>query len=144
MSYNTPSVIPVGVAQWVKVSKTYADFSTAGLTNDIEIYSLPNKYVVHSIVMNSTVKFQGGTISTYTMSVGTVAGSYVNYVIASDVKGVSQGLYPLITAPVAQVPITTTAGGPTSIRARAISTVDTLDHATQGTVDFYLFISKLP
>lgn len=142
MSY-TPSVNPNNTPQWIKITKLYSDFATAGLTNDIEIYSLSAKQVVHSAVIHHTAAFVGGTIASYTMSVGS-GTPFVNYIAASNVFQAAGNtvIFPAISAPIAQLP--QNFGASTSIRAAAISTVGLLNAATAGSVDFYLLVSNLP
>lgn len=124
-------------AQWKKVTKVYTDFSTAGVTNNIEIYLLPAKGVIHAVLVSPTVAFAGGLIATYTISVG-IAGTLAKYAPATNA-------FTGFTLPVISV-ITgiESLSGTTSIKAAAISTVGNLSAATAGSVDFYLLISLLP
>lgn len=124
-------------AQWKKVTKVYTDFSTAGVTNNIEIYLLPVKGVIHAVLVSPTVAFAGGLIATYTISVG-IAGTLAKYAPATNA-------FTGFTLPVISV-ITgiESLSGTTSIKASAISTVGNLSAATAGSVDFYLLISTLP
>lgn len=124
-------------AQWKKVTKVYTDFSTAGVTNNIEIYLLPAKGVIHAVLVSPTVAFAGGLIATYTISVG-IAGTLAKYAPATNA-------FTGFTLPVISV-ITgiESLSGTTSIKASAISTVGNLSAATAGSVDFYLLISLLP
>lgn len=138
MSY-TPSQ-----AGWQKITKTCADFSAAGLTNDIEILSLPAKSILHAVVVQHTASFTGGTIATYTISVG-VTGNLVKYLAVSNVL---QAPGNTVVFPAASVtplsPSPEDMGASISIRASAISTVGLLNAATTGSVDFYLLTSTLP
>lgn len=131
--------------QWIKVTKSYTDFATAALTNDIEIYSLPAKGVVHAVVMHHTTPFTGGLIATYTISVGT-SGAFAKYIVAGNVL---QAAGNTVTFPaVASAPVSAVSpenmGTTTSIRAQAISTVGNLNAATGGSIDFYLLTAQLP
>ena len=134
----------INSADWVKVTKSYTDFATAALTNNVEIYSLPAKGVIHQVVMHHTAAFTGGLIATYTLSVG-IAGTLTKYVAASNVF---QAAGNTIIFPAASVmPLSATPenmGSATSIRAAAISTVGNLNAATAGSVDIYLLVSLLP
>lgn len=128
------------IPQWIKITKTYTDFSTAGLTNDIEIYSLPAKGIIHSAIIKHSILFTGGAISTYTASVG-ITGTLAKYSVAFDIKqAVSDTAFELGTA---VVPTLENFGAVTSIRGAVISTVGNLNAATQGSVDFYLLVSKI-
>lgn len=134
MSYEPQLTVP----RWVKVTKTFTDFSTAGLTNDIEIFSLPAKSIIISAQLVPTTAFTGGLIATYTVSVGK-AGALTKYAIATDVfTG-----FPLPSiSGISPLGIESTSGA-TSIRAQAISTVGNLNAATTGSIDIYLLISNL-
>lgn len=124
-------------ASWIKVTKAYTDFSTAGLTNDISIYTLPAKGIIHACQMVATTKFSGGLISAYTISVG-ISGNLVKYSAAvNSFTGAS------LSQPSAITGIESTSGT-TDIRAAAISVTGLLNAATAGSIDIYLLISQLP
>jgi hypothetical protein len=125
------------VARWIKITKSYSDFATAGATNNIEIYSLPSKGVVHMVQINPSVPFSGGTIATYTISVGT-SGVLAKYATATNVF--TGSTLPAISV----LPAIESVSGATSIRAAAISSVGLLNAATQGNVEIWLFVSILP
>lgn len=128
-----------GSAQWVKVTKTYADFSAAGLTNDISIYTLPINGYIHDVKIVPTTAFSGGLISAYTVSVG-IAGSLAKYAIAANTFTGNTTLG-LAHAP---LPGLENTSGTTDIRAQAIAVTGLLNTATAGSVDFYLLVSILP
>ena len=130
------------IPQWIKVTKTYTDFAIAGLTNDIEIYSLPAKGVIHSVIIKHSILFTGGTISAYTVSTG-ITGTLAKYSTAFDIKQAVSDTVIKMGIPAA-VPSLENYGSVKSIRGAAISTTGNLDEATQGSVDFYLLVSKLP
>lgn len=131
------SYTPTLTSQWVKVTKTFSDFSTAGLTNSITVYTLPIKGVIHSVMLSPTTSFSGGTIATYTISVG-VGGTLAKYCVATN--AFTGFTLPAISA-IAGVESTSAS---TSIQATAISTIGNLSAATQGSVDIYLLVSILP
>jgi hypothetical protein len=128
---NTPA--------WYKVTKTFSDFATAGLTNDISIFTLPAKGYIHDIKIVPTTAFSGGTIATYTVSVG-ISGSLSKYAIATNVFTGNVTINTVHTS----LPGLESTSGTTDIRAQVISTVGNLNAATAGTVNFYLLISELP
>lgn len=137
MSYNNLEQL----ASWKKITKTFADFSAAALTSDIEVYSLAAKEVVHSIVVKHSAAFGGGVIAAYTVSVG-ISGSLAKYSLALDVfQAPSNTVFQL---GVALPPTVENFGSATSIRAAAIAVGGLLNTATQGAVDFYILTSKLP
>jgi len=141
ISQKVPPATMAEVSRWIKVTKTYSDFSTAGLINDIEIYSLPAKSVLQSSIIKPTTLFTGGLIATYTISVG-IFGNLAKYALSYNVKqAVSDTAFGL---GVSISPTVEDFGAAKSIRASAISTVGLLNAATQGSVDFYLLISTLP
>lgn len=125
--------------RWVKVTKSYTDFSTGGLTNDISIYTLPIKGYIHDIKIVPTTAFSGGLIATYTISVG-ISGALTKYAIATNVF---TGNTTLNTIHTPLVGLESTSGT-TDIRAQAVSTVGNLSAATAGSVDIYLLVSTLP
>lgn len=125
--------------QWIKITKSYTDFATAGVTNNITIYTLPIKGYIHDVKIVPTTAMSGGLIATYTMSVG-IAGVLAKYALATDVfTGNVTTVAP--HAPIAGLESTS---GTTAIKAAAISTVGNLNAAVAGSVDFYLLISTLP
>src|SRR6266508_941516 len=107
------------VPQWLKITKSYTDFSTAGLTNDIEIYSLPAKSMINATQVFATTVFSGGLIAAYTISVG-ISGTLEKYAAAVNV----------FTGAALQQPSAITGiesmSGATSIRAAAISVTGNL------------------
>lgn len=125
-----------GVPQWVKITKLYSDFATGALTNTINIYSLPLKGMVHSVMIIPTTVFNGGLIASYTLSVG-VSGTPTKYAIATNVFTGSTLPVPSVVAGVEST------SGAVNITTTAISTVGNLSAATQGSVDIYLLISQL-
>lgn len=124
--------------RWIKVTKSYTDFSTAGLTNDISIYTLPVKGYIHDIKIVPTTAFSGGLIASYTISVG-ISGALTKYAIATDVFTGNTTLTTVHTPLVGLQDTSST----TDIRAQAISVTGLLNAATAGSVDIYLLISTL-
>lgn len=146
VSGASPVVSPSGkmvynftAPRWVKVTKTYSDFSTAGLTNDISIYTLPAKGYISDIKIVPSTAFSGGTIATYTISVG-ISGSLAKYAIATNTFTGNSTLNAVHTPLIGMESV----GSTTDIRAQAISTIGLLNAATAGSVDIYLLISILP
>lgn len=131
MSYNNTT------PQWIKIIKSYSDFAAAALTNDIEIYSLAAKNMIHAVQIFPSTTFSGGLINGYTISVG-IAGNLVKYSVATNVFTGAALAQPSVISGVESM------SGATSIRAQAVSGVGNLNTAVQGTVDIYLLVSKLP
>lgn len=127
-------------ATWSAYSFTHTQFQTAGLTNDIEVVSLPLKTVVHAAILRPTTAFAG--TATYTLSVG-ITGSLAKYIAASDVKAaVTNTLFYLVGA--SFVPGPENFGAATSVRIAATSTVQNLDQSSAGAATVYLLTSLLP
>lgn len=127
------------IPSWVKVTKAYTDFATAGLTNDISIYTLQAGSFIHDVKIIPTTAFSGGIIASYTISVG-ISGSLNKYAIATNVFTSNLTVNAIHTPLVGLESLSAT----TDIRAQAISTVGNLNAATAGVVSFYLLISQLP
>ncbi len=125
-----------GNPNWIKITKLFSDFSTAGLTNSINIFSLPAKGVIHAVFLNPTTLFSGGIIASYTISVG-ISGTPAKYNAAANVF-TGAGL-PTPTAGI----FVENMSGSTNIQATSISTVGNLNAATAGSVDIYILISLL-
>lgn len=133
-----------GSLSWVKVTKNYLDFAFAGLSNEIEIYSLPAKSVCHGIAMHHTESFQGGAISTYQIKAG-IPGNTALYVVLGNVKQAPGDtvIFPAINNS-GLVPVPRNMASASPITATAVATGANLDQANQGSVDFYLLVSTLP
>lgn len=115
------SYVPTTHPQWIKITKTFSDFSAAALTNSITIYSLPIKGVIHSVMLNPTIAFSGGLIATYTISVG-IGGTLAKYCAATNVfTGFTLPAMSVISG-------VESVSGATNILATAISTVGNLSH----------------
>lgn len=130
---------PGGAPAWTKYTKTFTDLSTAGLTNNIELFLLAAKEVIHQVVIKHTTAFSGGLIATYTVSVG-ITGVLAKYGIAFDVN---QAVGNMVSG-VNLLSGVESFGGTTSIKIAAVSTVGNLNAATTGSVDVYVLKSTLP
>lgn len=127
-------------ARWIKITKAYTDFATAALTNDIEIFSLPAKGVLHSAIIKHNTAFGGGSIASYSLSVGRT-GSLDIWINGSSVTGAPSNTVFYVSE---TFPTPINFGSVTSIRSQAISVGGNLNTATAGSVDYYLLISNLP
>lgn len=125
------------VAAWTKYTKAYTDFSTAAVTNSVDLFTLQAKEVIHMIQIVPTVAFAGGLIATYTVSVG-IVGVLAKYAIAAN--AFTGFTLPTINA----LPGLESTSGTTAIKATAVSTVGNLNAATAGSVDIYVLKSTLP
>lgn len=138
MSYNT--LVP-SVSRWIKIAtKTFTDFSTAGVVNTIASgYLLPVKGIVTGCQIIPTTLFSGGIIASYTISVGIGSGAGIaKYGIATNVFTGAALATPNILPGIESTTTTT------SITITATSTVGNLSAATAGSIDIYLLVSTLP
>lgn len=133
------SALQTQTMTWTKYTKTFTNLSAAALTNDIELFQLAAKEMIHAVLIKASTAFSGGTIATYTVSVGPT-GTLAKYGIALDVKQATgatvfgMNLLPGIES----------FSGATSIRIAAISTIANLNAATAGSVDVFVLKSTLP
>lgn len=124
---------------WTKYTITYAQLSTAGLTNNIELFQLAAKEMIHSVVVKASAAFTGGLIATYTVSVGP-AGNLVKYAVAFNVFQAPGNTLSSTNI----LPGVEDFSSATSVRIAAISTVGNLNAATAGSVDVWVLKSTLP
>jgi hypothetical protein len=126
---------------WIKITKTFSDFSTAGLSSTVTIYTLPAKCVILSVMMKHNTAFAGGSIATYTVSVGRT-GVLQDFITNSNVKQAPSST--LSFKPLtAMIPTVYDFSATTDVVASAISTIGNLNTATAGSLDIYLEISTL-
>ncbi len=125
---------------WTKYSVSHTALQAASTTNNIQLFSLPAKSVMHAVIMKQTTAF-AGTL-TYTLSVG-ITGSLAKYLSAYDVtQAVSDSSFTQSGASVVVQP--EDFGSATSIRLAATSTIQNLNQSSAGAVDVYVLTSKLP
>lgn len=130
------TIVPVGYTGWVKITKSYTDFSTAGLSNTITLNTLAAKSVVSAVVMNPSTAFTGGLISAYTISVGMATA--IDLMPASSTFTTS-------ARPFSSNLIMAGSVGTTQIvTVTATSVTGLLNAATQGSVDIWILTSTLP
>lgn len=126
--------------QWVKVATlAYTAFSTAGLVSTIASgYSLPAKGVIHGCMVIPTTLFSGGTIASYTISVGIGSGgSVAKYAVATNVFTGATLATPNV------LPGIESTSAAVSITATATSVTGLLNAASAGSADIYLLIGQL-
>lgn len=125
-----------GVPQWTNVTKTYSDFSAAATTKDIEIFSLPAGGVIHGVKIKHSTAFSGGSLTSYTVSVG-LAGDLDKYASAFDVFQAASDT----TFQMSQNFVSENHGAVSSVRAEATGSHN-LDTATAGSVTFWIYYSE--
>ena len=122
-----------------KITKGFADFSTAGLTLDIEALSLNPKNAMHVIRIKHSTAFAGTGITVLTLSLGLV-GSLDKYLLPFDVF---QAVGDTVQDSVSLFAIESDSGA-TSIRIAAIAEGANLDQLSAGSVDVWIMKSILP
>jgi hypothetical protein len=136
--------LPDGLADsttpvWTKYSIGYAALAAAATTNNITLLTLPAKTLITRVVIRHTEAFSGGSLSSYTISVG-IAGTLAKYCAAFDVfQAVSGTAFGVST--VAQTLESFTSD--TAIKVAAVGSHN-LNTATTGSVDIYVQTAELP
>lgn len=135
----------LGGTQWVrdgsyiqKITVTHTQFQVASTTRDIEIFTLPAGARVESVTMKHKDRFLGGSIASYTISVG-ITGDLAKYASAFDVDQVTgdQVLQDSDNFVMEDWVATT------SVRAAAISAGDDLDKSTSGDIEIFIKVSQI-
>lgn len=127
--------------KWEKFVVSYADLAVGALTNELDIRTLiggSQKDVIHSAFMKHSQSFSGGTIATYTLSLG-MGGIVDTFIPVTDVKiAPSNSRFALspMTAPA-------TVSTSRAVTLYALSTIGNLNAATQGSVTIQLLISRM-
>jgi len=131
------------VPVWRKYTVGHADFQAAALTNDIELFQLPAKGVVHAVKIKHSVPFAGAGIAAYTLSVG-IVGTLAKYAAAFDVfqaAGDTTMLLNWLDYANSTTDGETHAAGGTSIRVAATAVGANLDQSTAGAADIWVLWS---
>lgn len=127
---------------WTKYTVTYTDMSFAGLTNDITLFTLPLKTLIHKVIIKQSTAFAGSTIASYTLSVG-IVGTLAKYIAAYDVfAAVAATTFGVAATTINAQPENFTAG--VAIRVAAIAVGANLSAATAGAADIWVETSLLP
>lgn len=125
-------------AGWEKYTVSATDFTAAATSEDIELFSLPAKGVIHEVIIKHTTAFSGGGAASYSVSVG-VAGNPAKYASAFDVFQAAADT----TFQASFSFNMENFGATTSVRIRAVSDVN-VDDVNTGSVDVYVRTSQLP
>jgi hypothetical protein len=124
---------------WTSYTVTYSDLAAAAGSNQITLATLPAKTVLHGVALKHSAAFGGGTIATYTVSVG-LAASPTKYASAFNV----------FQAPGDTVGQLSVGGyvenfaASTDVKISAVATGGMLNAATSGSVTVWLLTTKLP
>lgn len=125
--------------RWRKFTLTFSDFSAAATSFGVTAFSLSLKEGIDAVAIHHTTGFSGGSITNYTVEVGTSAdtdrfGNKHNVFqgTGSDVSSITNTL---------DIPNFSTT---TSVVVTARSIGDNLDQAATGSVDVYVRTFLLP
>jgi len=129
----------IGIAKQVpayrKYEVDYTDFATASTTSaDYTVVSLGAGAVIEAVKLIVTTKFEGGSVSAATMSVGTTAGTPTEFLSADNVFAVTTttaaGHFTTVTA--------LTENAATPILAQVVCTGDDCDNMTAGAAEIHI------
>lgn len=130
----------VSMPRWTKYSVLHTALQTAATTNNIELFSLPAKTLIHKVIIKQSTAFLG--TATYTLSVG-ITGTLAKYIAAYDVTtAVSSSNFggSLVTVNATLEDFLSA----TSIKVAATSTIQNLSSSSAGAADIWVLTSTLP
>jgi hypothetical protein len=120
---------------WAKVTKTFADFSDAGVFKELALHTLPIGGIIHSIKTKHSVAFSGGGAAVATVEVG-IAGDTDRYAPAFNVfQAVAANTFQYATVNMSENHTATTA---MTVILRSDVALNTL---AAGSVTIWLLIS---
>lgn len=121
----------------VKITKSFTDFAVAAPTNDISIFTLPAKAIIHHVAIYPVTSFIGGDLEMtgYGISIG-IIGDLDKY---TGLWSMQPPILPFLSEVQLIESMTTT----TDIRAAASGFGTNLNEATQGVVDMWIYYSVL-
>lgn len=128
-------------SSWDKVVVTHTQLAAASTTNTVVVGSLPAKTVVHKVIVKHSEQFSGGSISGYLIDVG-VTGTGNKFIDDFDVDTAPSDSNSATQDQVDNGP--ENFSSPTDLTITAVATGDNLDQATQGELEVWLLVSKLP
>jgi len=76
-------LVPTVVPTWLLFTVTHTQLQAAALTNDIELWSVPARTIIHGVVFEPTVIFAGAGITDYKIGLG-IAGNLSKYMAFVD------------------------------------------------------------
>lgn len=137
---GTPSNL-TPVPTWIKFSVTHAQLQAAALTNSVELYSAPSRFVLSGVIMKPTIKFAGPGFTAYNLGLGLVGvGNLEKYLLYSDVFVNAVSDTNFFTA--GHFPFSENWGAVTSVRATAQAVGANLSVSTAGAADYWLLLSR--
>ena len=125
--------------KWTLYTIGEAAFTAAAAAEDIELFSLPARGVIHEVVLKHTTSFTGGVVADYTLSVG-IVGVLDKYSAAFDVFQATGDAVFSFNALADMEDL----GSATSIRVNAASASDDVADADAGSCDIWVLWSVLP
>lgn len=139
LTTNTSAGFVSTANNWLKISKTFADFSIAGLEKDIEVLSLPAGHELVKIFLKSEEAFAGTSITEVKTELG-IAGELDKYMFeAFDIlQATGDTVFNM-----GVINVVENFGSSTSIRASMKSVGANLDQLSAGKIDYYLFTEKV-
>lgn len=131
--------LEAGGGLWTKQSFAFGLFATAGLTLDVEAFSLPARGMIDQVIVKSSIAFVGAGITALTAAVG-IGGELDRYLSLHDLlAGVSgTNFLHAVSNEVRDF------GAAESIRLQLTATDANLDQLTAGAVDVYIRSTTLP
>jgi hypothetical protein len=143
--------VDTAIPRWIKITKTFADFAVADITNTVEIYSLPDGGIIHYAYIKSVVAFVGPGLGAYNLMIGDgYAGPTTILSSGYDLQTVGDGNYYSSGAalsgylfPKELNPSFLLSDAPSSIVAKIDADIN-LNLATAGVVNIWLLVSILP
>jgi hypothetical protein len=139
--HNNLASMNLGDIRVIKVSKTYADFSAAALTNNIKLFELPGGCAIIASKLKHRQIFTGGAVASTTISVGPAGGTATKYQAARDVFAAVSANGAFISASSGQEGEHGTT--PVGVNAFMTTTTANIDALTSGIVDFYFTVVKM-
>lgn len=125
-----------GSSSWTKYTKAYTDFSAASTSNSITLTSVSSGTVIQGIKIKHSTAFTGGSISAYTVSVGTTGANSL-YASAFNVfQAPGNGTFQLSNNFRGE-----DHANPWDVKATATSTGANLNAATQGSIEIWILSS---
>lgn len=126
------------VPTWVKVATLgFADFSFAGLDNNITLFSLISRGCISGLGIEIVTAFSGPAIASYQVSIG-IAGTLDFYTALYDVTQAPGATIFQLTPEMDIQSI----GGATSIMIRSLTTGANLSVANAGSIKIFALLSK--
>jgi hypothetical protein len=131
------SIINIDPISCIKITKSYADFSYAGLLTDIELMSIYPGMIIHGIKIKHAVLFAASGLSSCKLSVG-VSGALDKYASKFEMfSGVSD-----TNLQISECFGTEDHGSVVSLRGSIINIGANLNTLSAGSVDIWVYYSK--